>query len=135
VTGAFGRSRADLGDFQPPTLETLPDAVARNVAIARARTRARILAVGQGGRVRARACAVAQGAVAAGAGWLSTTDIAEAAHARESRRADPAPHNAGWTLSPRPSLLLVAFVRPWTKGRRRTTYPWDGPSDGRCNGR
>src|SRR4029453_14983513 len=30
VTGAFGRSRPDLGDFQPPTLETLPEMVARN---------------------------------------------------------------------------------------------------------
>jgi alanine racemase len=50
VTGAFGRSRPDLDDCQPPTLETLPEAVARNVAIARARTRARIMAV-----VKARA--------------------------------------------------------------------------------
>jgi hypothetical protein len=41
VTGAFGRSCPDLGDFQPPTLETLPEAVAWNVAIVRARTRAR----------------------------------------------------------------------------------------------
>jgi hypothetical protein len=41
VTGALGRSRPDLGDFQPATLKTLPEAVARNVAIARARTRTR----------------------------------------------------------------------------------------------
>jgi Alanine racemase, N-terminal domain len=45
VTGAFGRSCRGLGDFQRPPLETLPEAVARNVAIARARTRARIMAV------------------------------------------------------------------------------------------
>jgi len=30
VIGAFGRSRPDLDDFQPPTLETLRGAVARN---------------------------------------------------------------------------------------------------------
>jgi hypothetical protein len=40
-----GGIRRVLGDFQPLTLETLPEAVPRNVAIARARTRARIMAV------------------------------------------------------------------------------------------
>jgi alanine racemase len=45
VTGAFRLPCRGLGDFQPPTLETLPEAVARNVAVARARTRARVTAV------------------------------------------------------------------------------------------
>lgn len=45
MTGAIGRSCPDLGDFQPPTLEKLPEAVAKNVAIARARARPRIKAV------------------------------------------------------------------------------------------
>ncbi len=45
MTGAFGRSCPNPGDFLLPTLETLPEVVARNVAIARARTRARIMAV------------------------------------------------------------------------------------------
>lgn len=45
MTGAFRRSCPHLGDVQPPTLETLPEAVEQNVAIARARTRARIMAV------------------------------------------------------------------------------------------
>jgi alanine racemase len=59
VTGAFGLSCRGPGDFPPPTLETLPEAVARNVA-----------------------CRVAQAAVAAGAEWLGTTDIAEASDLR-----------------------------------------------------
>jgi hypothetical protein len=73
VTGAFGRSCPDLGDFPPPTWETFPDAVARNVAIARARTRARIMAV-----VKADGYGHGARTVAAGAEWLGTTDIAEA---------------------------------------------------------
>jgi alanine racemase len=82
VTGAFGRSCRGLGDFQPPTLETLPEAVARNVAIARARTRARIMAVVKADGYRHGARTVAHAAVAAGAKWLGTTDIAEASELR-----------------------------------------------------
>jgi alanine racemase-like protein len=82
VTGAFGQSCPDLGDFQPPTLETLHQAVARNVAIDRARTRARIMAVVKADGYGHRACTVAQAAVAAGAEWLGTTDIAEASELR-----------------------------------------------------
>jgi alanine racemase len=67
VTGSVGLSCPDLGDFAPPTLETLPDAVARNVAIARARTRARIMAVVKADGYGHGACTVAQAAVAAGA--------------------------------------------------------------------
>jgi alanine racemase len=82
VTGAFGRSGPDLGDFRAPTLETLPEAVARNVAIARARTRARIMAVVKADGYGHGACTVAQAAVAAGAEWLGMTDIAEASELR-----------------------------------------------------
>jgi alanine racemase len=82
VTGSVGLSCPDLGDFAPPTLETLPDAVARNVAIARARTRARIMAVVKADGYGHGACTVAQAAVAAGAEWLGTTDIAEASELR-----------------------------------------------------
>lgn len=82
MTGAFGRSCPDPGDVQPPTLETLPEAVARNVAIARARTRARIMAVVKADGYGHGACTVAQAAVAAGAEWLGTTDIAEASELR-----------------------------------------------------
>jgi len=82
VTGAFGRSCPDLGEVQPPTLETLPEAVARNVAIARARTRARIMAVVKADGYGHGAITVARAAVAAGAEWLGTTDIAEASELR-----------------------------------------------------
>jgi alanine racemase len=54
------------------------------VAIARARTRARIMAVVKADAYGHGACTVAQAAVAAGAEWLGTTDIAEAS---EKRRA------------------------------------------------
>jgi alanine racemase len=63
-------------------LETLPDAVARNVAIAQARTRARIMAVVKADGYGHGACTVAQAVVAAGAEWLGTTDIAEASELR-----------------------------------------------------
>lgn len=72
----------DLGDFPPPTLQTLPEAVARNVAIARAWTRARIMAVVKADGYGHGAIAVAKAAVAAGAEWLGTTDIAEASELR-----------------------------------------------------
>ena len=78
MTGAFGRSCPDLGEVQPPTLETLPEAVARNVAIARTRTRARIMAVVKADGYGHGARTVAQAAVAAGAEGLGTSDIAEA---------------------------------------------------------
>jgi alanine racemase len=53
-----------------------------NVAIARARTRARIMAVVKANGYGHGACAVAQTAVAAGAEWLGTTDIAEGSELR-----------------------------------------------------
>jgi alanine racemase len=82
VTGAFRRSCPHLGDAQPPTLETLPQAVAQNVAIARSRTRARIMAVVKADGYGHGACTVARAAVEAGAEWLGTTDIVEASELR-----------------------------------------------------
>lgn len=70
------------GDLLPPTLETLPGAVAKNVAIARARTSARIMAVVKADGYGHGAGTVAQAAVAAGADWLGTTDVAEASGLR-----------------------------------------------------
>jgi alanine racemase len=82
VTGAVRPSRPDPGNFQPPTLEALPEAVARNVAIARARTRALIMAVVKADGYGHGAGMVAQAAVVAGAEWVGTTDIAEASELR-----------------------------------------------------
>lgn len=82
MTRAVRPSRPDPGDFQPPTLEALPEAVARNVAIARARTRALIMAVVKADGYGHGAGMVARAAVVAGAEWVGTTDIAEASELR-----------------------------------------------------
>jgi alanine racemase len=82
VKGAFRRSCPRLGDVQPPTLEPLPQAVAQNVAIARSRTRARIMAVVKADGYGHGACTVARAAVEAGAEWLGATDIVEASELR-----------------------------------------------------
>ncbi|MGH9245506.1 MAG: alanine racemase [Acidimicrobiales bacterium] len=89
MTAAVGQSCRGLGVLPPPTLETLPEAVARNVATARARTRARIMAVVKADGYGHGACMVAQAAVAAGAEWLGTTDIAEASQLRAAGLAVP----------------------------------------------
>ena len=65
MNGAFRRSCPRLGDVQPPTLETLPQAVAQNVAVARSRTRGRIMAVFKADGYGHGACTVARAAVAA----------------------------------------------------------------------
>ena len=82
MTHTASLSRPRLGVFEPPTLETLPGAVARNVAIARTRTRAPIMAVVKADGYGHGACTVARAAVAAGAQWLGTTEIAEACELR-----------------------------------------------------
>ncbi|MFC4912029.1 alanine racemase [Actinomadura gamaensis] len=64
--------------FRPPTLQTLPAAVAANVARVRARTRSTIMAVVKADGYGHGAVPVARAAVAAGAEWLGTTSIAEA---------------------------------------------------------
>lgn len=82
MTGAVGPSRPYPCDFQAPTFETLPEAVATNVAIARARTRSRIMAVVKADGYGHGAITVAQAAIAAGAEWLGTTGIAAASELR-----------------------------------------------------
>jgi alanine racemase len=72
-----------------PTLETIPEAVGRNVAVARAGTGARIMAVVKADGYGHGAVTVARAAVAAGAGWLGTTDIAEATALRAAGLAVP----------------------------------------------
>jgi alanine racemase len=66
----------------PPTLQTLPEAIGRNIAIARARTRSRIMAVVKADGYGHGAITVARAAVATGAKWLGTTDIAAASELR-----------------------------------------------------
>lgn len=66
----------------PPTLQTIPEAISRNIAIARARTRSRIMAVVKADGYGHGAITVARAAIAAGAEWLGTTDVAEAATLR-----------------------------------------------------
>jgi alanine racemase len=82
VTGTLGITHPRPVDLLPPTLQTIPEAVTANIAIARARTRSRIMAVVKADGYGHGACTVAQAAVAAGAEWLGTTDIAEASELR-----------------------------------------------------
>ncbi|APU15867.1 MULTISPECIES: alanine racemase [Actinoalloteichus] len=67
---------------RPPTLETLPLAVAANLASARARTRSAIMAVVKADGYGHGAVPIATAAVDAGAEWLGVTDLAEAATLR-----------------------------------------------------
>ncbi|PRX50026.1 alanine racemase [Prauserella shujinwangii] len=82
VTSALGISRPGRASFPPPTLHTIPRAIGENVAIARARTRSRIMAVVKADGYGHGAVTVARAAIAAGAGWLGTTDLAEALRLR-----------------------------------------------------
>jgi alanine racemase len=82
VTISPGISHPGPGAFPPPAFQTFPQAVARNVAIARTRTRSRIMAVVKADGYGHGAITVAQAAIAAGAEWLGTTDIAEASKLR-----------------------------------------------------
>ncbi len=74
-----GRAPRRSGALPPPTLQTLPGAVAANVVEVRARTRSTIMAVVKADGYGHGAVTVARAAVAAGAGWLGTTSVAEAA--------------------------------------------------------
>jgi alanine racemase len=78
-----------LGVTRPPTLRTIPEAVTANIAIARARTRARIMAVVKADGYGHGAITVARTAIAAGADWLGTTDIEEAIGLRTAGIAVP----------------------------------------------
>jgi hypothetical protein len=82
VTSSAGISHPGLGAFPPPALQTFPQAVTSNFAIARTRTRSRIMAVVKADGYGHGAITVAQAAIAAGAEWLGTTDIAEASKLR-----------------------------------------------------
>lgn len=64
------------GLLEPPTLTTLPAAIGANVASIRGRTRAPIMAVVKADGYGHGATTVARAAVAAGATWLGTTDVA-----------------------------------------------------------
>ncbi|TDD65594.1 alanine racemase [Actinomadura darangshiensis] len=72
-----------------PTLLTLPAAVTANVAEIRARTRGTVMAVVKADGYGHGAVAVARAAVAAGAGWLGTTSVAEASALRTAGLAVP----------------------------------------------
>jgi alanine racemase len=77
------------GTFRPPTLQTLPLAVAANVFRIRARTRSTIMAVVKADGYGHGAVTVAEAAVAAGAGWVGTTSVAEASALRAAGLAVP----------------------------------------------
>src|SRR6266508_1070312 len=82
VTSTLGISQPRSVDLLPPTLQTVPEAIGKNIAIARARTRSRIMAVVKADGYGHGAITVARAAIAAGAEWLGTTDIAEASRLR-----------------------------------------------------
>jgi alanine racemase len=82
VTSTLGISQPRSVDLLPPTLQTIPEAIGRNIAIARARTRSRTMAVVKADGYGHGAITVARAAIAAGAEWLGTTDLAEASRLR-----------------------------------------------------
>jgi len=82
VTGPLSLSPLRSVDLLPPALQTIPEAIGKNILIARARTRSRIMAVVKADRYGHGAIAVARAAVAAGADWLGTTDITDASRLR-----------------------------------------------------
>jgi hypothetical protein len=57
VTSTIGITHPRPVDLLPPTLQTIPEAVGKNIAIARARTRSRIMAVQVGSTEKAAICA------------------------------------------------------------------------------
>jgi alanine racemase len=82
VTSTLGLLPPRSVDLRPPTLQTIPEAIKKNIAIARTRTRSRIMAVVKADGYGHGAITVARAAIAAGADWLGTTDVAEAARLR-----------------------------------------------------
>jgi alanine racemase len=82
VTSTLDRSHPRSVDLRAPTLQTLPEAILKNIAIARTRTRARIMAVVKADGYGHGAITVARAAIAAGAEWLGTTAIAAASELR-----------------------------------------------------
>lgn len=84
MTAVLDRPTRALSRFAPPTLTTLPHAVAANVAEVRRRTAATVMAVVKADGYGLGAVPVARAAVDAGAGWLGLTDIADAASLRDA---------------------------------------------------
>jgi alanine racemase len=89
LTSTLDVSQPRSADLRPPTLQTIPAAIGKNIEIARTRTRARIMAVVKADGYGHGAVTVARAAVAAGAEWLGTTDIAEASRLRAAGLAVP----------------------------------------------
>ncbi len=77
--------------MRAPTLETLPAAIAANVALARSRVgdRTAVMAVVKADGFGHGATVVARAAVGAGATWLGTTDVAAAVDLRAAGFAEP----------------------------------------------
>ncbi|MBO0980660.1 alanine racemase [Microbacterium sp. SD291] len=84
MTAVLAPERVTLSRMHAPTLCTLPDAVAANVARIRSATTARIMAVVKADGYGLGAVTVAQAALAAGAEWLGVTDAAEAVALRDA---------------------------------------------------
>jgi alanine racemase len=82
VTSTLGTSQPRSIDLVPPRLQTIPEAIGKNIAIAPARTRSWIMAVVKADGYGHGAITVARAAIATGAEWLGTTDIAEASRLR-----------------------------------------------------
>ncbi|WAL64679.1 alanine racemase [Amycolatopsis cynarae] len=82
MTSTLGISRPGCAGLLPPTLQTIPESIGKNIAIARTRTRSRIMAVVKADGYGHGAITVARAAIAAGADWLGTTDLAEASRLR-----------------------------------------------------
>jgi alanine racemase len=89
VTSAAGIHHPGHVAFAPPTLQTIPEAITENIAIARARTHSRIMAVVKADGYGHGAITVARAAITAGAEWLGTTDIAEALQLRTAGLTSP----------------------------------------------
>jgi alanine racemase len=101
------------------------------VAIARGRTRAGIMAAVKADGYEHGARTVAQAAVAAGAEWLGTTDIAEASEPRATGLTVQIPHSTvqdGLESAAAPSRVPR---QPYEPGKEPTHQPIGGPSDGR----
>jgi alanine racemase len=85
----FAESRPAVGEFPPPTLTVLAGAVAANVAAVRAKAKVQMMAVVKADGYGHGAVSVARVAVAAGAQWLGTTDLAQAYELRRAGLTEP----------------------------------------------
>lgn len=84
MTTAPGTGRGAATGIRPPTLHTIRAAIEANVATAKARSRAQLMAVVKADGYGHGALSVALAALRAGARWLGTTDIGEAVALREA---------------------------------------------------